>query len=274
MIHALREEHDESAETISSQLPTDLRERAQLFSADWYVQGVDADKVLFAIEVLAKILAKHRAVAGGMLAALDKMAEQKSSDETKRRVATAYADIIGVLRDGSDPAGVVPNDEWIRLSGEVALMKHEVTLEQYMRFDSDRSKHSGATGRIAASRVSWCEARAFAAWAGYRLPTREEWIQACGENASNHGWFPNEKGETSPVSAVGRLPPNNRGFYDMFGNAAEWIQDRGKDGGRFNMGGNVSKRPDSCASITEDRSVTTYTGTGIRLVRDLSGAKR
>ena len=71
---------------------------------------------------------------------------------------------------------------------------------------------------------------------GFRLPISDEWYYASegGEeferpgsnNANEIGWYErNSGGRTHPVA---QKKPNGYGLYDMWGNVAEWIWERGK----------------------------------------------
>lgn len=131
---------------------------------------------------------------------------------------------------------------------------HETTNAEYARFDPKRTFAPGQED-LPATNITYDEAAAYAAWAGKRLPTEEEWEKAArGADGRRYPWgnvwnprnvaqrahIKGERPAAAPadpkqkscfigpqrVRPVGSTPAGVSvyGCYDMAGNAWEWVQ--------------------------------------------------
>jgi formylglycine-generating enzyme required for sulfatase activity len=137
--------------------------------------------------------------------------------------------------DGDKPA------HRVQISKPFEIGIYEVTQAQWQAVM--RTAPSRSTGdRLPVEQVSWNDVQQFLNAMNtrrdgylYRLPTEAEWEYAA--RAGGTGPFPQRLGDVAWFSdlsrnidtqmyPVGSKAPNAWGLYDMFGNTAEWVQDR------------------------------------------------
>lgn len=128
------------------------------------------------------------------------------------------------------------------------LDKHEVTNALYFEFCSETESklpefwgmeefHSGPDfPNHPVVGISWREAKAYAEWAGKRLPTEAEWEFAARGGLTGMAYPSSDaldsslanytiEGKAKGTVRVGSFPANGYGLYDMAGNVNEWVAD-------------------------------------------------
>ena len=131
---------------------------------------------------------------------------------------------------------VFATEHRVRLSN-YAIQQHEVTNDEYRRFDPGRRFPAGKD-RYPVDSVDWYEAQGYAAWLGGSLPTEAQWEYAArGKRGRRYPWG-NEPptreranfltGDSRPGSEpVGSHPRGStpEGIQDLAGNVWEWCRD-------------------------------------------------
>ncbi len=154
-----------------------------------------------------------------------------------------------VMGSPADEPGREPQEvpHVVQLSRPTWMAAHEVTQAQWRAVMGTDPSHFRGDDARPVERVSWHDARAFAATLSqrtpgnhFRLPTESEWEHACRAG----GTTPFAMGATLDASqanvgrlmggrldgrgqtvAVGTFPPNAWGLHDMHGNVWEWTDD-------------------------------------------------
>lgn len=140
------------------------------------------------------------------------------------------------------------------------MNKYEVTVGQYFAFCQVTNRFfpheqvDTAQRDLPMHSVSWHDANAYCEYAGGRLPSKDEWIQAAllstgndslPDNAEKNriSWNRgNSNGRLHPVGSSGR--GSSVELFDLFGNVEEWCADGPVEGLRFTAGGSYRTPPE------------------------------
>lgn len=127
------------------------------------------------------------------------------------------------------------------------------------------------------TQISWYGAKAYIKWLNrmtgeqYRLPTYSEWyaVANLGFDAQKIDSYVNHKGN-AVLSRVGLKKANGLGLFDIFGNVAEWSEDRLGDYSRITLGGSYRSLKHSINPLMQS-SMSAYntknSDIGLRVVK-------
>ncbi|MCY3721535.1 MAG: SUMF1/EgtB/PvdO family nonheme iron enzyme [Candidatus Poribacteria bacterium] len=249
-----------------NQSPADLTENSQTNTSDPPDSSEDSDSSEKQPDVPQAILEEDTA------STAETLSPSSNTPQTILGADTAPMVLIpaGEFQMGSSPGTFYTSattPDHIVYVDAFYIDKYEVTLGQYNQFVlatnhrplPDWVYQYASTDAHPVIGVSWEDARAYAKWAGKRLPTEAEWEKAArgGLVQKNHAW-----GDTPPdgtqcnfadkrlweiwnrekdpddnwadetlddgyayIAPVGSYPPNGYGLYDMEGNVWEWCFD-------------------------------------------------
>ncbi len=154
----------------------------------------------------------------------------------------------------AEPVAPHPDPFWQRIGYKAALShdeqpRHEVCVDAFWMGEHEVTADEwkavmggGSGGKAPVARVSWEQARIFAARLSersgvrYRLPTEAEWEYACRAGAAEaqtvislelvgQAWYSRGEARRDAPEPVGQLAANAFGLHDMLGNVWEWTED-------------------------------------------------
>ena len=232
---------------IGSTRMGEMREKAtyDLRDESAHVRAAGEDIALHARNEHQKALAASGSATGAGYSVEEAQAllSKERWDEIDSMVAIA----AGPFEMGTNYERADPQDrpQHVVTLPEYRIDKYLVTNAQYARFIAETGHRPPSTwkdGHIPegellypATLVSWFDAKAYATWAGRRLPTEAEWEKAArGTDARRWPWgntmdpkrlntYYNVGSATNVDTYKNGVSPY--GVFDMAGNVSEWVQD-------------------------------------------------
>jgi formylglycine-generating enzyme required for sulfatase activity len=195
------------------------------------------------------MLMRQKETGGGQVVSENKVPIMQPSPTQTNQTPTPPSGMVYVP-GGEFMMGRDDGDEFERPARQVTVKPffidiYEVTNEEYAKFVKAKSgplpqtwingTYPAGKARQPVVGVKWDDARAYAEWAGKRLPTEEEWeFAARGTDKFRYPWgnswlsgLANADGASTSMADVGAYKGTSPfGTFDMVGNAWEWTSSR------------------------------------------------
>ena len=287
-------------------IPVDYFGEAMVRLREKYLD-VPLDAVLHPTSSTTQKIAKSQQIAANS-APRAKLELEQAHQDVNRPEPSGYELVLikgGTFMMGSDESDHEKPVHKVAVP-DFYMGRYPVTNEEYSRFIKatgyQEPRYWGDRNfnqpRQPVVKVSWHDTKAFAKWAGLRLPSEAQWEYACRagtttryytgdseDDLNRAGWYYENSGDK--LHPIGEKEPNAFGLYDMHGNVYEWCEehwhdnykgapvdgsarvDRDEGSVRVVRGGSWSRGAVSCRAANRYRYAPGYRSysSGFRLVR-------